>query len=204
MTVQELYDALLRRKKTLGDLPDETFYDWADEMNRFAYEIMYVNEPERFMATEQYTVLNGVSSYALPDDLLTFSPFGCGFYIVNSNGDTEGLTLPRTGTGSQQIGYYLEGDNVILTGVDHPQGILRLKYIPIIDSIDSMSDEVVIPRQFKWYAVDALDTAYDVWDEDPYAESMADQRFANKLMEFAKFLRRDSATVSVNTFKYNY
>ena len=75
-----------------------------------------------------------------------------------------------------------------------------LKYIPKIDEITSLDDEVVIPDQFKWYAVDALDCQYDIWDEDVGAEGLADQRFTRKLQEMAQFLRKDTKTVGIQTY----
>jgi hypothetical protein len=204
MTVQELFNALERRKKTLADVDNATFYDWADRVNTFAYRILYANEPERYIETELYNVISGTQEYDIPEKMLTISPLPCGFYIVNTNGDVTVTKLPKTWIGSNQPGYYFNKDKVIFTSYNQPPGQIALKYIPKIAPISSMADEVVIPEEFIWYAVNALDVCYDIWDEDDYAEGLADQRFSNTLMEFAKFLRRDTATTAVNTYSSRY
>lgn len=198
MTCQEVLDALTRRKKNLADLPTATFLDWCDEMNRFAYRVIYANEPERYFSSETYNVIAGTSAYNLPDDFYNMQPLGSGFFIVQ-NGQPLPQTIPKTNVGSNYDGYYLQRDQVIFTPVPQQNATVLFRYIPQIDRITSLSDTLVIPDEFFWYTVDATDVAYDVWDEDPGAEALADQRFARKLSELAKFIRRDPSTVGLNT-----
>ncbi len=203
MTCQEVLDALTRRKKNLADLPTATFLDWCDEMNRFAYRVLYNCEQARYVTSETYNVVTGTQSYALPEDFLNIQPYDTGFFIIDANGNTTDRQLAVTQQGSQTAGYFLQGNQVFFTPIPQATQQIMLKYIPRIDRITDLDDTLVIPDEYLWYAVDAADVAYDVWDEDPGAEALADQRFTRKLSEMAQFFRRDPQVFGIKTYS-NY
>lgn len=200
MTCQEVLDALTRRKKNLADLPNATFLDWCDEMNRFAYRVLYNAEDARYITTETYNVTQNVQSYDLPEDFLNIQPYNTGFFLINNDGNVTDRQLAVTQQGTQQQGYFLQGNKVYFTPIPQANYQVLLKYIPKIERITSLNDELVIPDEYLWYAVDAADVAYDVWDEDPGAEALADQRFTRKLSEMAQFFRRDPQVYGVRTY----
>lgn len=199
MTCRELLEALTRRKKNLADLPEQTFLDWCNEVNLFSYRVLYANNPEEYLTTTTVTTAPNQQTYTLPDNFLNIQPLGTGFFLIQNGAATE-YKLPKTWQGSYDTGYFLQGDTIYFTPVPQATAQYLLKYIPKIDEITSLDDEVIIPDQFKWYAVDALDCQYDIWDEDVGAEGLADQRFTRKLQEMAQFLRKDTKTVGIQTY----
>lgn len=197
MTVQEVYDLYLRYKKNLGDVSTELFLDWCDEVNRFAYRIMYGTDTGRFISTNSISVLSNDNDYTLPDDFLTMSPYGCGLYTVDSQGNVD-YKLPITDYGSQQLGYYINGNTIYITPTPQSNFTIVQKYIPKISALDDFSDSLVVPDEFIYYVRDAIDCKYDAWDEDPNAEGLADQRFARSLDELARNIRKDTGVYSTN------
>lgn len=198
MTVQEVYDLYLRYKKNLGDVSTELFLDWADEVNRFAYRIMYGTDPNRFIASSTVNVVTNTTSYALPTDFENMSPFGCGLYLVSGGIQTD-RALPNTGIGSLNSGYYLQAGNIIITPNPQADNTYTLRYIPKLSALDDFSDTMCIPDEYIYYVRDAIDCKYDSWDEDPGAEGLADQRFVRSLDELARNIRKDNAVMGINT-----
>jgi hypothetical protein len=199
MTVQEVYNLYLRYKKDLSDISDDLFFDWCDEVNRFAYRIMMSNTPDTITSVETINLVAGQSTYALPADFLNIQPLGTGFFRV-FNGVVSDQMLFKTNYGSPQDGYYIDGTNVVFTPAPNGGGQVALRYVPKIDSIDSFADSLVVPDEFIYYVRDAIDAKYAVWDEDISAEGLADARFSRALDELARNLRKDASTVGIQTY----
>lgn len=202
MTVQDLYDLYARYKKDISDVSDELFWDWADEINRFAYRIMYAHTPDTLISTDTISVVAGTASYALPSDFLNIEPLGTGFFKVNNGNASEEMYF-KTGYGSDKTGYYITNGNVVFTPAPQSSFTVSVRYIPELTGITSYSDSLVIPDEFIYYARDAIDAKYVVWDEDYGVEGPTDMRFTRALDELARNLRKDASTVGIQTYS-NY
>lgn len=199
MTVQEVYDLYLRYKKDLGDVSDELFWDWCDEVNRFAYRIMYAHTPDTLISTSTINVTANTSSYSLPSDFLNIEPLGTGFFKVR-NGVVSDDMYFKTNYGSAAEGYYIEDGNVIFTPTPQSSFTVSLRYIPELTTIASYAATMVVPDEFIYYVRDAIDAKYVVWDEDYGVEGPTDSRFVRALDELARNLRKDASTVGIQTY----
>lgn len=203
MTVQEVYNLFQRYKKNINDVSSELFLDWCNEVNRFAYRILFGTDPQRYIETDTITVLSNVSTYNLPDDFLNIQPLGTGFFVTQ-NGTPTNYTLPKTGFGSVEQGYYIYRDTFTLTPNPQQNTTIILKYIPQIDQLESFEDDLVIPDEYIYYVRDAVDCLYDMWDEDVPAEGLANQRFNRALDELCRNINKDSKTVGLITYNNSY
>lgn len=190
--------AFNRYKRDITDVGVSTFLEWLDYMNKFYYRKMIGVDPGRFVQTTDYTITTSPSTEALPSDFKTIGTYETGFYIVNDNDDNETATrLVRTGYGSKQIGYYIEGTNqVTFTGINASKTV-RLRYIPVCATIDETTDEILIPQEYQEYVMKALDVLYCQWDEEPGSESFADFRFVRLLNEMLDTIQREPAAYSL-------
>lgn len=115
---------------------------------------------------------------------------------VNGKGQLD-KKLGVTGYGNPNLGYYLEGSNIVLTGGGYPYNrqILDLdfvmKYIPLPPTIDALADYItvdgtantamIVEDRHLEYMVKAVDVLYEQWDDNNQAESVADFRFVRAL-----------------------
>ncbi len=201
ITLQDSRDAFDRYKKDLTDVSQALFLDWANFINRFLYRRLVETEAAQFVSETNYTAING--SQALPADLKNMAPKECGFFYVDDNGDATTTRLPRTGYGSRDLGYYLEGTNVVFTGLEQSE-TYTLLYIATITDFDDMSDywttdttnsgTIIVDSEYMEYLIKAFDLLYTQWDEVPSDEIMADARFVRALSEVISDFRRDAAS----------
>lgn len=199
MTVQEVYDLYLRFKKDLSNVSDELFFDWCDEVNRFAYRVVYAHTPDTLATETTINIVTSTASYALPADFLNIDPLGTGLFKVYG-GITSSDMYFKTGFGSIDTGYYIKDGFIVFTPIPQASATAVLRYIPSLSRIDSFEDSMVIPDEFIYYVRDAIDCLYDVWDEDVSSEGLADARFVRKLDELARNLRKDASTVGIYTY----
>lgn len=199
MTVQDVKTIFTRYKKNINDVSNDLFYDWCSEVNLYAYRIMYGEDPGQFLVSNTITITPGVTTYALQTNFLTMEPLGSGLFPVY-NGVQDDTPLPRTYLGALTKGYYLDGSNIIFTGLESTTTVVTQRYIPKVATFTSLAGIFVIPDQFIYYVKYAVDVLYDQWDEDGADEGIADQRFIRVLDNLALNLRKDTAAVGVRTF----
>lgn len=178
--ISTLRDAFERRKQDISDVDNDTFYQWCNQINRFIY-----NRTKGLtdnLSTGNYTVSTAPNSQALPSDFKDMAEFETGIYEVDSNGDDSVATLGVTGHGSLQKGFYIEGSNIIFTGIEDSSSY-KMKYLPNLTSITALTDKMLLTEDKLDYLLNALDVRYEIWDSNPSAEAMADQRFVRSLSE---------------------
>lgn len=213
LTVQNALDAFGRYKRDVTDVRNATFIEWCDFVNKFAYRKVVGIDAERFMTTSDFTVTSEPQTSALPSDFEGINSFESGFYIVDDNGDDTAQRLAVTGFGSTKLGYYIQGTNVVFTGINDTKTI-RLRYIPTPTKITALADfftvdtltggAEIIPDEYLNYIVKAVDVFYAQWDEDPAAESLADFRFTNALDEFLGEIRKGPSAFGIPDYSANY
>lgn len=200
MTPNSILEVFTRHKKDLSDVSTDLFLDWCDQINQFAYRIIWAQDPEQYLTTESYTVASGDNQYALPDNYSNSQVIGAGLYVVENGVQTDQM-LPRTHFGSSTLGYYLNGIYLYFTPIPTATATYNLRYIPTLDSITELTDTMVIPNEFMAYVKNALDVLYTIWDEDPSIEGITDERFVRAMDELAQNIRCDAPVVGLDYFE---
>jgi len=137
--------------------------------------------------------------------------FGCGVFEVDDNGDDTTNQVPMTEIGSIVQGYYINGGNIVFTGIT---GTYQVRYVPDITTIDALTDYFtldtsisgveIIPSDYTDFLMKALDVMYDQWDENVGMEGIADARFVRLLDEFARNINRSPAVYGLDDFSNSF
>jgi len=186
-------------KQDISDVSTPLFISWANHVNRFAYRYISGIDPERFISTQTFTNVT-TGAQALNADFESLDPFGCGVFLVDTNGSDTAQQLPLLPFGSPQTGYYLDGSgNIQFLNVSSP-ATYKLRYMPAVTTFTALTDyftvdatvtgKEIIPNEYLLELRSALDVMYTQWDEDVPAEGFADARFARALDEIARGIRR--------------
>src|SRR3990167_8008336 len=193
--------SLTNLKKDLSDVPQATFLEWCNFVARYIYNKLSNTDPERYInQATTFTVSASPQTSALPATFKNINPLGCGFFEIDDNGDDTDYTLPRVPFGTQSKGFYIQGTNVVFTGIEDGT-LYRLRFIPELTDFDALADywtvdntltgiEIVRDEDMD-YIVKALDVLYCQWDETPDAESLADQRFVRALSGLIENYRKE-------------
>lgn len=194
-------------KDDISDVGVALFVSWCNRVMNFVWRKLRASDPERFITSQNYTPSTAVYSEALPTAFGKMDILGCGFFLLDGSGNATTTQLAKTGPGSAQIGYYLDGGNIVFTNAQDNTYVFR--FIPKQPKFTAMSDyftldktdtgTIIIDDEFMEYLIDAIDIKYDQWDEDVVSEGNADQRFANVLSELMEEFDRDSQSISIQT-----
>jgi len=187
--------ALLNRKRDISDVSVAVFVQWADFINKYLYRQLTNIDPERWISGSLYTVTSAPQTSALPAGFLTMSALGCGLFERDANGNDTTLQLPRTGFGSNSKGFYVTGTNIVFTGIVST-AYYRLRYIPTLTTLTSMSDSVIIDDYYLEYLVNAMDVQYVMWNEDINMNMVADNRFINSMSDLLSCFRKEFGVLS--------
>jgi len=192
LLVSTVYDAFARYKKDISDVPQATFLDWADWVNKFAYRFILGIDPERFIETTTITQTAGGTWAYLPSDFRDIQRFGCGLYYIQSTGNPVPVSQATMNPNAITTGFYIKDDKIYFTGNSQSTNQFQLRYAPVEPNLDEMTDTFIAPLDARYiqYLVYALDVMYDQWDEDVPAEGYADQRFNRLLDELARNIRQ--------------
>lgn len=194
-TLTTIRERLERRTKDLNDIGAELLYDMATDLNQQLYDVMLEEDPARFIITQNYTVSTSPSTQALPAGFRDIKEWGCGFYVQSSSGVNTSVELPITGFGSIDWGYYIDGTNVVFTGINASTTIV-LRYIPVLADITSMAGTFCVPDEFKALVLEGMMLAYYKNEEDP-REGISDQRFARLLAKFKDSLPKGPRVITL-------
>jgi len=214
LQLSDLRQSLLNRKKDLSDVSTTVFIEWCNYVADFAYDHVKGVDPERFIDdTNTYTVSSDPQTTALPSDFHDIGEWGTGFFLLDSESKDTDKRLVRSGPGQRIIGYYIEGTNVIFTGLDD-SSVYRLRYLPqrtrftaeadyfTIDALTGGAD--LVPNYKTQYLVDALDVLYSVWDEEVGAEGFADARFVRSLGQLLSHIKKEPSAYGLYDFSNYY
>ena len=129
--------------------------------------------------------------------------WGCGFFRIDSNGDDTTDQLARTGFGSRQKGYYIQGSNVVFTG-NEDNTDYRLRYIPRLTTLTALTETIILDEIYLNHFVKDLDVYYNQWDEMPGNESLADFRFVRVLEELGNNIKTEPQAYDIPDDLVNY
>jgi len=130
-----------------------------------------------------------------------------------TNGQNETSDkLGITGYGRKQEGYFLEGSNIVFTGV--AGGDYMMKYMPQPPVLDELTDYFtvdgtaatagLVEDRHLEFLVKAIDVLYSQWDEDREGESIADQRFVRALGEVLETTAQAPQISQMEDFTSNF
>lgn len=183
-TIAQLRTQFDLRKEDTSDVSSTLFVQWCDHLNRELYRYFINSDAGRFISTQNYIVASSPYSEALPTDFRDIAHFGTGLYKIDANGNDTDDFLPITGKGSQRRGYFIEGASVTFTGITNET--FEMRYIPLLTQLTSVSDTLSIPDEYIRYMSDGVDRFYEIWDNNPQAEFLADQRYISALDDMLK------------------
>lgn len=187
----------------ISDVSQDDFILWSNYANRQFYNFIVGIDPERFISTTTFTVSSAPSTQALPADFMNIQPLGCGFYEIDDNSEDTEFDLPRTGFGSRQAGYYIQGTNVVFTGIEDGTQY-KLRYIPKLTTLTAMTDTIILDEIYLEAFVNDLSRLYAIWDEDAGMESLSDFRFVRSLEELGNSIRKEPDAYAVPDTLSNY
>lgn len=200
-TVATIQSRLERRLKDINDIDASLLLDMATDLNQLLYREMLKADPQRFIATEVYTVTSSPSTQALPNGFRDIKEFGCGFFIRESDGTDTRIELPKTQFGSKGWGYYILGGNVVFTGINSTTTI-ALRYIPTLADLTSINtSEFCVTDEYKDLVLEGMVLAYYKNEEDP-REQDADERFARLFNQFMEEIPQDVQMYSLPSSLY--
>ena len=197
MTLSTIKSRLERRLKDINDLSKDVLLDMATDLNQFLWRKTYEVDPERVMSTASYAVSTSPSTNALPTDFRNITPIGCGFFFQGADGNPTEDKLPLTSYGSISQGFYMDGPNVVFTGLNSAVTIL-LRYIPTIDDMTSLSDDFCIDDEFKELVLSGMTMKYYQYEEDP-REGLEDEKFARLLGDYLTAIRKAPMIFRITT-----
>jgi hypothetical protein len=213
LQIQTAYDSFARFKQDITDVDTDTFLDWCKWLHNFVYRYYLGIEPSNFFTTQAYTVPSSPSTQALPATFKQMDKVGAGFFLVDNDGNTTDYTLDYTGRGRSDQGYYLDGDNIVFTGMTNQS--LLLVFVPKLTAITALSDyftldtlvtgkDIISDEWLDDFVIKALDVMYTQWDENLGAEGIADARFIRLLDEFARNIRRTPGVYALEDTSLNF
>lgn len=192
--LQDVYDSFSRNKQDISDVDTDTFIEWCNFAHKYIYKKLKKIDPERVIQEQDYHVASPPENDSLPDDFRDINQTTCGIYVIDSDGNPTDEKIGITGYGRRQIGYYLNGSDIIFT--DESETVDKdymMRYIPKLTSftaltdyftIDSTDDSAItVEDEDLEYLVKAVDVLYEQWDQNPGAESVADFRFVRAMGE---------------------
>lgn len=213
LQLQSAYDSYSRFKSDISDVDTDLFLDWCKWLHNFVYRYYLGIEPSKFFTTQSYTVSTSPSTQALPATFKQMDKVGAGFFLVDNLGNVTDYTLDYTGRGRTDQGYYLDGDNIVFTGMTNQS--LLLVFVPKLTTLDDLTDyftvdtlvtgkDVISEEWLDDFVIKALDVMYAQWDEDTGAEGLSDARFVRLLDEFARNIRRTPGVYALEDTSLNF
>lgn len=205
ISVAQARDGLQILLKDISDVPQGTFLQWCNYINRFLYRYAIGIDPGRFVKEFPINTQVNVNVYPLPPDFRDMAHFETGLYYFDQNNNiATRRKLARTGYGVTTTGYFLQGTNINLTPGNWNQNLqLVCRYIPKQETLTNINQiftldgtcngATIIPEEFLDLLVNALAVRYMTWDEEVGSESYADARFERTLTEFAKEIYREDS-----------
>lgn len=197
--LNDLFTEFTALKQDTSNLPGDTYIYWCNYVARFLYNRLIGTDPERYIATQAYSALTGAQD--LPDDFKNLRPRGAGIFYLNNDGSNTPTDnkLPITQYGSEFPGYFLTNTEVNFTNFEDPMPVM-MRYIPKLTKYTSVNNYFtidgtengieILEDEYIDYLISALDVWYGVWDGDPSAEAMSDQRFIQSLSEILDNFKR--------------
>lgn len=211
LQIQKVYDSFASEKRDIDDVGEPLFLEWVQFVVNFIYNKVKGVDPNRFIvATTPFTVDELNQTEPLPADFQDINQTNCGMFLydnVNSLPTDEKLGI--TGYGSSDEGYYLDGLNIVFTGIEGTAKYFVLRYIPQPPVVAAMTNwltmnllqtgkPIVEARHLEPF-VKSIDVLYEQWDVNPSAESVADFRFVRALDELLSSINRTPQVSSMSS-----
>ncbi len=80
ITVQDIKDTYTRQKRDISDVDPDVFIEWVKFLVQFIFDELKGIDPDRFVASQSYSVVTPPQKELLPTDLQDVNQTSCGFY----------------------------------------------------------------------------------------------------------------------------
>jgi len=182
LTVQQGIDRITRQKKrTIGEVSDQLWFDFFNALNFPAYEWLAKLEPENYITTHTFSVVSGTEAYTEPVDLKWIRTGESGYFDTDSLGKRTRPQLQKTQIDSSCYGYFRRGGQTYFTPSPTADRTVLLDYIPSIAVITAKTDSLVINDEHLALVMQWLMKEYGEWNLQQVVEMSADARFAREL-----------------------
>lgn len=187
-TVSEIR-TLFQGNKYIDAVEDSIVWMWLTAINQESYKIMYESFPDKYAFNTDLVLVDGTSEYTFVGmGLTTFKTLdanGCGLYKLNDNGSIF-RDYPYTKFGSNETGFYLGDDKIVMTPEPSGADTLTFRAIPVIsvptgnasDLITSDADSMIVPDGFNDLILEELNVKYDKREEEDPGLISVSQQFA--------------------------
>jgi len=196
----ELRNSLERLNDDITDVGASNFVEWCNLIADYIFPRVQNVEPEEFIQTQEYSVSSSPSSQSLPSNFGNIRINKTGLFLKDQNGNPTNQNLAPTGYGEGSRGYWLSRGLVNFTGINSLRTFV-LRYMPKRTSftdqgsdyftVDGTQNGVeIIPDEQIEVVIKGLDVLHKQWDNDPGAESVADQRFVRIMSELFSDIKK--------------
>ena len=211
LTGINIYDLLNRHEEfatSLANVDDALFVDWLDMIDQAYWETAQDVVPEAFIKEGAKFTITSANLTETVADLHSINSDGCGVFrldsddnIVNSDASPS---LIRTKRGSPNFGFWINDTIFTFTPITLTSSTdLKIRYIPDRTIITAKGNSLLIDTQYKAYALNAIKVLYQIWDENPSAAAITDNRFVNAMDKIWKSIRPDRSN-SMEQFNNMY
>lgn len=198
ITLQAIITRLSNRLHDINDVSGSQLINWATDLNNYLYKEMKSVDPERFIiSAPPYIISSSPSIQALPVDFRDIQETGCAFFIRDSAGNDTKNKLTMTSFGSIDQGCYINGSNVVFTGLNTATTII-LRYIPTIAKITSPSGVFIVPDEEEELLELGMVNRY-YRDEEDLSQIIAEQDFIRVLSIFLSKLKKSPNIFEMST-----
>lgn len=157
------FRGLLERSENdnIPDLEATSFLDFANFFNYEAYLYSYAQNKEDFIVDQTISVLAGTDTYTITSGIESVQIFGTGLFLEGSEN-----TLPYTQKRSQDNGFFIKDNTIVLTPEPASARTDTFSYVPEIDQLAIDADELVVDIKHSEYMKDAIKIIYYEWSND--------------------------------------
>ena len=185
LNVQGLRDILERSQNDdLPDLGTDEFLDFANWFNQEVYEYLYGANTEDYLTSQAIATVKDQSSYTITGTIDNIRPYGAGLFPENQK---DSLSLTKFN--SRVRGFYLSGNNVIITPTPSSVENFTFRYIPVLPMLTSLTDSTVIDERYGRFVKDSLNISFYEWSKDQ-REVGSSQRVQSSFNEFVRRIQK--------------
>ena len=136
-------------------------YDFANYFNYEAYLYLQDLNKEDYIVEENISVVDGTDTYAVTGTIENIQIDGTGVFVTDAYN-----TLPYTQYRSSINGFFIKNNSIVYTPTPTSDRTDVVRYIPEIDQIIALTDDMIIDIKHLEYIKDSVKIAFYEWSSD--------------------------------------
>jgi len=185
ITVSDAIARIKQQKKSqIPEVSNDLWFKFLDPLNFMVYEALYALEPNKYIKTNTYSVLDGTAAYSDPSDLKSLRVDVAGYFDTNTDGTRKYPILRETRIDSTEYGYTRRGGQVYFTPAPTADRTVLLDYIPRLAHISAVTDILILSSEQLDAVLHFLMMKYGDWNLDVATQIANDQMFARDLANY--------------------